>query len=263
MTFIQGELYNYIEVFFLVLMRTTGLFMVAPIFGRRSIPAYFKIGFSFFLALIIVTKVIPDVNVTYVSFLDYFFLCLKEIIVGITLGYVGYLVFATIYFAGQMIDTQIGFGVVNVMDPQSNIQIPITSNFYYILAMLIFITSRGHYLIINNIYKSFKILPIGDAVFNIKLLNEIILLFGNIFIIGFKIFAPIIAIILVTDIALGIITKTVSQLNVFVIGMPLKIILGLVVILVSIPSFAIIIEMLISGVDIEMNNVMNYLLPKG
>jgi len=80
---------------------------------------------------------------------EYFILVLKEFLVGITLGYVAYMIFTAIYVAGQFIDMQIGFGVVNVIDPLNSTQVSITSNFYFLLCMLVFLICRGHYILIR------------------------------------------------------------------------------------------------------------------
>lgn len=229
-----GLLMNEIDVFLLVFVRMTGLFVIAPIFGRRNIPAYLKIGFSFLLALILANTMALQ-KVDYNNIYQYGLIVFKEFVVGITIGYVSYLAYTAIYLAGQMIDMQVGFGMVNVLDPMGNSQISITSNFYFILCMIVFLGVNGHHLLIRALFDSFTAIPLGTAVFNNNLMNDILKVFGSIFTIGFKISAPIVAAILISDIALGIISKTVPQLNVFIVGMPLKIALGLGVMLLTIP----------------------------
>ncbi len=252
----EGVLYNSIEVFLLIFIRMTGLFVIAPIFGRRNIPAYLKIGFSFMLALILVNTVKWQA-LEFSNIFEYFVLVLKELLVGITLGYVSYTIFTAIYLAGQVIDMQIGFGVVNVIDPLSNMQVPITSNFYFIFCMLIFLLCNGHHILIRALFYSYNIVPIGQAVFSTNLMNDIIGIFTNVFLISFKISAPVLAAILISDVALGIISKTVPQFNVFMIGMPLKILLGLSVIVLTLPMFMSLVENLIRGMDGEMYKFLN------
>lgn len=249
-----GMAMNAVDVFLLVFVRMTGLFVIAPIFSRRNVPTGIKIGFSFLLAIILMNTVtMPELD-SYRNIYQYSLLIAKEFIVGIAIGYVAYLIFIGIYMAGQIIDMQIGFGMVNVIDPMSNIQVPITSNFYFILCMLLFLMANGHHILIKALFESYKFIPLGGAVFGTDLMNDMLRAFGNIFIIGFKISAPIIAAILVTDIALGVISKTVPQLNVFVVGMPLKILLGLAVMILTIPLFVSIVDMLIHGMSSEMLN---------
>ena len=150
-----GLVINGFEVFLLVFVRMTGLFVVAPIFGRRNVPSYFKIGFSFFISLILINTTVLH-SVTYSdSIPGYVLLVVKEFLVGLSMGYVAYLSYTAIYIAGELIDMKIGFGVVNVMDPMSNIQVPITSNLYFIASMLILLAMDGHHMLIRALYDSF------------------------------------------------------------------------------------------------------------
>lgn len=244
------------DAFILVFVRMTGLFVIAPIFGRRNLPAYFKIGFSLLLALIVINTIkIPDLE-NYISIYQFALVVIKEFVVGITLGYVSYIVFSGIYMAGQLIDMQIGFGVVNVFDPISNIQVPITANFYYIITMLLFLTVNGHHYLILALYDSYKYIPLGSAVFSTSLMDDIIRNFTNMFILGFRIGAPIIAAILITDVVLGVISRTIPQINIFVVGMPLKILVGILVIILTIPMFIGFVDYMINGMNSEMLQFM-------
>jgi flagellar biosynthetic protein FliR len=248
-----------LNVFFLVLVRVTGLFVVAPIFGRRNIPTYYKVGFSFFIALIMMNTISVGALENFTNVWEFAPLVLKEFIVGVALGYVGYIVFSSIYIAGQIIDMKIGFGVVNVVDPQSNIQVPITANFYTTITMLIFLMSGGHHLIIRALHQSYNMVSIGEASFTTILMEDILRLFGSVFSIGFKIAVPIVAAVFVADIGLGIIAKTVPQLNVFVVGMPLKIAMGFAIIFITIPAFMGIVNLLTRGLDSEMYSFLQSL----
>lgn len=258
----EGILLDGIEVFLLVFVRMTGLFVIAPIFGRKNIPVYFKIGFSFMLALMLVSSLQVDGGLKYSNMFEYFLLVLKEVLVGITLGYVSYAMFTAIHLAGQLIDMKVGFGIVNVVDPLSNIQVPITSTFYFIFCMLIFLICNGHHILIRALFYSYDFIPLGSAIFEEQIINNVIRVFGNIFIISFKISGPIVAAILISDVALGIISKTVPQLNVFMVGMPLKIILGLSVMVLTLPMFISLLENLIKGMDREMYNFLESMTPK-
>ena len=121
---------NY-DAILLVLVRMSGLFILSPVFGRQNMPALFKVGFAFFLTLIYVSAT-DNLGVDYQeSMVLYVVYVMKELAVGIIMGYVTYIIMSGIYLAGQIIDNQIGFGYANVLDPITNIQVPLTSNFYY------------------------------------------------------------------------------------------------------------------------------------
>jgi len=240
----------------LIFIRMTGLFVVTPIFGRRNIPTYFKIGFAFLLALIMVNTIqIPRLEY-FNSIYMYALLALKEFLAGVAIGYVSYLVFTAIYLSGQVLDMQIGFGIVNVIDPLSNIQVPITSNFYFILCILVFFGVNGHHMIIRALFDSYRLVPIGSAVFDGTMMNDVVGLFGEMFKVGFKIAAPVVAALLVCDVALGVISKAMPQLNVFIVGMPLKIILGILVVLITIPVFITLAHSLIGVMNSQTYNLI-------
>lgn len=255
----QGALVNGVEIFFIVLVRVSGIFIIAPFFGRRNIPNIFKMGFSLLMTIIIVNSIQFDKFNIDESLISYTAIILKEFFVGLFLGYVAFLVFSAIYLAGQLIDMQIGFGIVNVLDPMSNIQVPITSNFYILLGTLILLVMDGHHLMIKGVYESFKILPPGNINFGNALMNEVLLMFGNMFVIAVKIAAPVTCAILLTDVALGVISRAIPQLNIFIVGMPLKILIGIFVILVTISFFVVISKDLIDTIGIEMLKVMKIL----
>lgn len=255
MNLTEGILANGIEIFLLIFVRMTGLFVIAPIFSRTNIPRNLKLGFSFMLALILVNT-ISSQNIVISNIYEFAVLVLREFVVGITLGYVSYTIFTAIYVAGELIDMQIGFGVVNVIDPLSNIQVSITSNFYFILCMLVFLLSKGHHILIRALFSSYEYIPLGQAVFGTDLQNRVIEVFGGVFLVAFKITAPILAAIIIADVAMGIISKTIPQINVFVVGMPLKILLGLIILVLTMPMFIYIVESLLRLMDSEMLNFL-------
>lgn len=258
----MGVLLNGIDVFLLVFVRMTGLFVISPIFGRRNIPTYIKAGFAFLTALILINTIKLDKLDFYNNMYEYTFLVFKEFIIGIILGYVSYLIFTAIFIAGQLIDMQVGFGMVNVVDPVSNIQISITSNFYFIISMLVLLAVNGHHIIIKALFDSFKYIPVGGAVFNEVLLNDIVRVFGYVFLVSFKISAPVVAAILITDIALGVISKSIPQLNVFAVGIPAKIILGVLVMVVTVPVFISLIEALVNGMNSDLYRIIKDMVLK-
>jgi flagellar biosynthetic protein FliR len=246
-----GMLLNSVELFLLIFVRMTGLFVIAPIFGR-NMPTYVKIGIALASAILMANVVKVDHVIEINGYLLYAFYIIKEFIVGVVIGFVAYALFTSIYVAGQIIDMQIGFGMVNVFDPVTNIQVPITANLYYMVAMLIFLATNGHHVLIKALYQSFKLVPITSAGIGPNMKDNIIGVFQQMFSIGFKIAAPILAAILIADVVLGIISKTIPQMNVFVLGMPLKILVGIVLIMITIPAFIYIITMISDKMNIEI-----------
>lgn len=247
MTLPLAPLLDIWNIFLLVLVRVTGIFFLSPIFGRRNVPTYYKIGFCFIVTLLMANAIpVPDLS-RYQTLTSYVILIGKELLVGLMLGFISYLLFSSIYVAGQLIDMRMGFGMVNVFDPISNVQIPVTADFYIIFATLFMLVTDSHHILISAVFESFEILPIGEAYFNGDILKQVVEMFTTIFIIGFKIAAPITVAILITDMALGIISRAMPQMNVFMLGMPVKIILGCVIILITIGAFKGIVYVIMDG----------------
>ena len=223
-------------VWLLVFVRMSSIFVVTPVFGRREVPSYLKIGFAFFCSYILV-PLIGDIQLEYSNLLSFAVIIGKEFLVGIVIGYVSFLVFSALYVAGPLIDMQIGFGMVNVLDPTMNTQVPITGNFIYILTTLFFLLIDGHHVLLSALFKSYSVLPIDGFVFTEVMVNNIANVFTDVFVIGFKISVPVIAAVMLAEVALGILSKTVPQMHVFVVGMPLKIGIGILTLYVIMPAF--------------------------
>ncbi len=241
------SVFNLWTIFLLVLVRITGMFFLSPIFGRRNLPNYYKVGFCFMFSLIVAQSV-PVIDLSaYTSLASYAVLIGKELLIGLMLGYISYMVFTSIYIAGQMIDMRIGFGMVSVFDPITNIQIPISADFYVVFATLMMLVTDSHHLLIQAMVESFTLLPLGQAEFSGVLLKQVVELFTQVFVIGFKIAAPVTAVILITDLALGIVSKSMPQLNVFQLGMPIKIIIGLAVIMITLGTFRGVVHVIMQG----------------
>lgn len=227
-------LFDRYEMFLLILVRASGIFFISPFFSSQNIPNTMKAGFSFIISILLAVTLDSNLNLLDMSFVELIF---KELMVGLIIGFISYAFFATFYVMGQIVDMKIGFGMVNVMDPQHRVQVPIMGNFYYILAFLILLSINGHHIILNALIDSYELIPIGKFVFSQNIANLLINILAETFVIGFKLSAPIVAIIFLTDILLGILARTIPQMNVFIVGMPLKILVGLLLIMVSMPVF--------------------------
>ncbi|MGE5397855.1 MAG: flagellar biosynthetic protein FliR [Chitinophagales bacterium] len=225
------------ETLLLVFGRTAGLFISAPIFNSRQVPIQVKI----FLAIMIsgiITMVTP-IKIAVPLNTPGYFLCavVFEFLVGYTLGFVVSVVFASIQLAGQYMDTQIGFGIVNVMDPQSGIQVPLIGNFQYILALLVFLGVDGHHLILQALHESYRLIPVLGANFDNQFVQFMMQIGAYMFLVAIKIAAPIVVALFIADVTLGFMARIVPQMNIFMVGMPLKIVLGMGVIMAIIPVF--------------------------
>lgn len=232
-TFIEVIINKY-ELFLIVFVRCSGIFLVSPFFSSQNIPNRFKVGLIFFLSIILTSTLQISVSDLEIPMIVLIF---KELLVGSIIGFISYIFFSSFYVMGQIVDMNIGFGMINVVDPQNRIQVPLMGNFYYILAFLLLLTIDGHHTIINSIVDSYEFIPIGAFKITENIAYFIINLISKMFILGFRLSMPVFFTIFLLDILLGILVRTIPQMNIFVVGLPLKIFIGIIAILISIPVF--------------------------
>lgn len=225
--------YEDLEKLLLVFARMSMFIATAPFFSIQNVPARFKIGFSFFIS-ILMFQVLPIQTVAYETVIDFGIIVLKEAAVGLILGFSADICSAIVTFAGQVIDMEIGFSMANMFDPTTNETVSLTGGMYhYFVLMLLMVTGMHHY-VIRAIADSYQLIPLNGAVFNLEYLYQGALQFlGDYLTIGFRICLPVFMCSLLLNIVLGILAKTAPQLNMFAVGLQLKVFLGLAVLFIT------------------------------
>ncbi len=253
--------YTYLDTLLLVFTRTISIMIMMPFLSNRSIPAIAKIALGFFCSVILINIVPPlSVDGTF-TLVDYAILIIKESATGWMLGFGAYIVFAILTLAGQFIDYQIGFSMVNVFDPMSQTQLTITGNFYYFTFLLIFLVTRSYGYIFRALKTSYQFIPIGRIAPSDALYVSLIEYFNTFFLLALQIAAPIFFVMLVTNVVLGILARTVPQLNMFVVGFPIKIILGLFILYFTLALFDNVSEIIIREIKLMMDMLIRGMAP--
>jgi len=219
-------------ILLLVFGRISGIFLLTPVFGSKNIPTPLKIGLAGFLTLIAFPIITYSDKLSIINIYQLVYSILFEFFIGLIFGFVSLLILNSIYVAGVIIDRNIGFSIVSVMSPQDESEIPITANFFYIMALLVFLTTNSHHILIKAVLYSFRIIPLGYENINLLFIDKVVEILETSFVFGFKMAAPIIITIFITNILLGILSRTMPQMNVFMVGMPLKVFIGLITIFV-------------------------------
>ncbi|NLN16009.1 MAG: flagellar type III secretion system protein FliR [Firmicutes bacterium] len=230
---------------FLVFTRLSGLIVTAPLFSYRNVPILLKMAFASLLAAILFPYAMPPSTAEFLS-LSYFLQVLEELALGLALGFVASLSLQAIYLAGQLMDVPMGFGMVNILDPQLGVQVPIMARFYNIVAILVFLGVNGHHMVLMALMRSFELLPIGQVSWGPGVVMALVRGFAWMFVLGVKIALPIMGAIFLTDIALGVIARSVPQMNVFLVGFPVKIGVGLFLLVFVVPTYVRVIAQLFS-----------------
>ena len=221
------------ELFVLILIRLASFVFAAPFFNTANVPNRFKIGFSFALS-IIVYSINSDMTVQYNNMMDFCIIVVQEVIVGILLGAVSSFAVQIIQFSGKMIDMDIGISMAQIYDPTTRMQVGIMGNFYYYMLMLLLIISGMHRFLIEAIVETYNVIPIGGVKFGAGLYTTIIQFMSDYFVIGFRIALPVFATMLLLNCILAILARIAPQMNMFVVGMQLKIFVGIFVIFFTI-----------------------------
>ena len=250
------ELVPKLTIFLLILVRISAFFVTVPFFSYKTIPTKVRITLAVVLSWMMYYTL--DVKPFDIDG-EYILLILKEAVVGISIGLIGYLIMSAIQIAGGFIDFQMGFAIANVIDPQTGAQSPLMGQFFNTLALLVLIGTDGHHLLLDGIYYSYQYIPmdhVWPAFGSSDLPRFILKTFGTLFGIAFQMSVPIVATLFLVDIALGITARTVPQLNIFVVGFPLKIGVSFIVLIVMMGVMVAVMQKLFNFMMISMRDFM-------
>lgn len=230
---------NQFGLFLIVLTRISGIFIISPFLGSRNIPMRVRIGVAFAFALILFPTLLPSIQNMVIpeTLFGYVYVILLELFVGWAIGFIAYLSFAVIHVAGQLLDLQVGFAMINVLDPTTGQQVPLLGSFQYNLAIIIFLVTNSHYILIKALFESFNMVPLMTVAVNESLLKLVVDMVTMSFNVGIKIALPVLSAIILTDVALGILARTMPQMNIFVVGIPAKIFIGIFVLAFALPFY--------------------------
>ncbi|MDQ0270214.1 flagellar biosynthetic protein FliR [Cytobacillus purgationiresistens] len=251
------DILQYFPNLLLVFVRVTSFFLLMPLFSYRSIPTVAKIGLGFFLAWIMIFTI--DAPVMEIDGF-YFLLIIKEALVGIFVGFIAYLMLSAIQIAGGFIDFQMGFAIANVIDPQTGAQSPLTGQYLYMIALLFLLSVNGHHLLLDGIFYSYQFIPLDQpwiSFGNESMAEYVIKAFNAMFIIAFQMAIPVVGSLFLVDVALGIVARTVPQLNVFVVGLPVKIGVSFIVLVIVMSVLMLVVSQLFETMLETMRGLMN------
>ena len=238
-------LQGHAAVFLLLLTRISGVFIISPFFGSLNIPVYFRAAASLAFALVLFPVVDDFQGITApAAILGYTGAVLAELFVGWLIGFVAYISFAAITMAGKVMDMQVGYAVVNVMDPTSGQQMPLIGSFLYNLGIIIFVVTNGHHMIISALFESFKLVPLLGVNPDMSLPLLIARFTAGIFVTGMKIAMPVTFAILLVNVGMGILARTMPQMNIFVVGIPMHLMIGTLILTMMLPFYVLFLDVL-------------------
>ncbi len=245
-----------INVYMLVFVRIAGIFLLNPIMTKTNIPAMVRTALTLCITILITPAINIPVDFNPDTF-DFLLNFAKEIAIGYLLGYVFNIFYYMLMTVGDILDTNLGFGMAKAFDPTTNIQTSVVSNLLHIMFIILFFVTNSHLTLINVAISSFDILPIGFEDFNLKsAVSFAIDLFGNIFALALKLAIPFICAQFLIEVSMGILMKLIPQIHVFVIDFQLKILLAIVMLFILASPIAIFIDNYIIILFDELRNAL-------
>ena len=225
------------EYLLLILVRVASFVFVAPFFGQKGVPNQVKIGLSFFVSIILL-GVVPKPELGYTGIIGYGIVVLKEGITGLLIGFAASICNSIVLFAGNIIDMDIGLSMATEFNRDMSTQTTITGNLYYYLVFAMLLATDMHLYILRALCDSFLVVPVNGAVFEWdSLLVTMTKFITDLFVIGFRIFLPFFACIMILNCVLGIMVKVAPQMNMFSVGIQMKVFVGYAVLFLTIFLF--------------------------
>ncbi len=234
---IFGLTLDNIVVFLLSTFRVGGLFVAAPVFGQTTVPVQVKIMLTLMFGYFLFPLVGTQTFQLDPGLLPLVLLGAKEFMFGLIIGFLFQLIFLGVQFGGGVLGYQIGYAMVNVIDPSTSESVPIIGQLKLILSTLIFFIIDGHHVILQALFESYKVVPLGHVSFNPLAMDAVMHASAAVFVVGIKIAAPVLVTLFITDICLGIVARTMPQMNILIVGFQVKIGAGLIMLALGLPFF--------------------------
>ena len=224
-----------IEYFLLIFVRISTFVFLAPFYGMNGVPRQVKIGLSFFVSVLLFNVTKPHEALVYSTVWGYAMIVAKEALTGLFLGYGVSICTGILAFAGRIIDMETGLSMVNLVDPTTKEMSSMTGVFYQYMVTLILMISGMHRYLLQALAETYILIPVNGAVFHTdKLLETMLLFLRDYILIGFRICLPVFAVMLLLNAVLGIMAKVSPQMNMFAVGLQLKVLVGLCVLFITV-----------------------------
>lgn len=223
-----------LEYYLLIFCRIASLIYTAPFFSLSGVPKRTKIGFSMVISYLLYTVIPKTPVMEYDTVIGYAVLVMKEVIAGLLLGYACNICTTVVGFAGRIIDMEIGLSMASLMDPATKENLSITGALYqYAVTLMLIITGMYQY-ILKALVESFTLIPVTGALFvPEKLLSVMLKFLADYVLMGFRICLPVFAVMIILNAILGILTKVAPQMNMFSVGIQMKVFVGLIVLVLT------------------------------
>jgi len=249
--------YREFEYLLLIIIRVASFVFVAPFFGMNGVPKRIKVALSVFISLVIYHASLIHPGLEYSSIWEYTVIVIKEVIAGLIIGFGAQICTMIISFSGRIIDTNIGLTMTQTLDPTTRDNTTISAILLQNATMLVLLISGMYQFLLSALVDSFTLIPIGGAVFHSDRLSAALIKFmSDYLIIGFRITLPVFCAVMMTNVVLGIMAKVAPQMNMFAVGMQIKIVIGLTVLFLTIAMLPGITDFIFSEMKLMVYQMM-------
>jgi flagellar biosynthesis protein FliR len=249
------------QKFMLVFFRIVSVLWFIPLLSSRFVSTLFKAGLSLLIAFLLYGSVnITVAGDVFSNPYSFLLLTLREVFIGVTIGFVAKIVFSSINVAGDIMSLQAGFSFARFMDPFTMTQVSVLEQVKNLLAIMVFFAIDAHHIVFQAISASFTELPIGAAALREPLLHYVVNATARVFSLGFKIGAPIIVTLFLVELAFGMLSRMIPQVNIFIEGVPIKILITTIMLIVSIGVTVPVIANLFKGLDNDFVRVFRLMV---
>ena len=235
LTLTDTQLSQWLADFLWPFLRIGGLIMSAPVLNIRQIPARFKVLMAVMITWVLAPTLPPSPVVSTFG-AEALVIALQQVGIGVAKGFILQLAFGALIFGGQIMAYSMGLGFAHMMDPQNGVQVPVVAQYWLILAMLSFLMSNGHLVLLSALAASFDTLPIAVDGLTRSGLWAVVEWGSRMFAAGVAMALPVLMALLLVNIGMGVITRAAPQLNIFAVGFPITLTMGFVLMWVTLPQ---------------------------
>ncbi|MFH1278429.1 MAG: flagellar biosynthetic protein FliR [Candidatus Eisenbacteria bacterium] len=249
-----------LPVFLLAGTRVGGVLMLLPVFGRGAIPGVHRVWMTILLSLLLFPLAAPG-GVPEAVGAGYIPLVARELSVGMLLGFTVLLFLESAKYAGRIAGVHIGFGLANVIDPVTEEQNTLIDQLQGMMVLVLFLLLGGHRAALLALGKSFQIVPLGQGSISPGLAEGLVRLFCQMIVLGVQIAAPVLASVFLTESVIGVLSRGVPQMNIFTVGLALRIVVGILVLMATMPVFVSLMRGAIESIPLELHGLLGQLAP--
>ena len=247
------------EALFVSFLRVSGFMFTTPVLGSKLVPVMVRVWLALLVALVLMSTFKAAGEIPAIGSAAFLALAAREVLLGLLIGFISSLFIYGVEFAGHVVGLQMGFGTSTLFDPVTEVEASVLGTFKGMLAVVLFLVTNGHHEVLASFASSFKVIPPGGPGLAAAGIGGMVTATANVFEVALRVSIPMLSALLMAEVGIALLAKTVPQMNIFVVGFPVKIMLGLAVLGFSLPYVAAVITKAINANNFDLRTILNAL----